>query len=80
MPKDFTWDELVSLLSFYGFKKLNGAGSGRKFVNSENRLFICHEPHPGNIVKGYILKDLKALIEELDQAEQKDPTDLEDGE
>jgi len=77
LPKDFTWDELVTLMSYYGFSLIKGAGSGRKFVDSQSRLLICHEPHPSNIVKNYVLKNAKALIEELSQEEEQDTLDLE---
>lgn len=66
LPKDFTWDELVTLMGHYGFGLLNGSGSRRKFVNAEKRLVILHCPHPGNIVKTYALEQAKALLDELD--------------
>ncbi|ENI4427498.1 type II toxin-antitoxin system HicA family toxin [Klebsiella variicola] len=69
LPKDFTWDELVTLLGQYGFNVLNGTGSRRKFVNQKGRLVSYHCPHPGNIVKEYVLKDVRALLDELDNYE-----------
>lgn len=33
MPKNFTWDELVTLLNYNGFVRQNGKGSRRKFYN-----------------------------------------------
>ena len=69
LPKDFTWEELVTLLGQYGFKVLNGSGSKRKFANDHGRLVSFHCPHPGNIVKGYILKEVKTLLDELDNYE-----------
>jgi len=66
IPKDFTWDELVTLLKSYGFVVLNGSGSRRKFVNAEKRLINIHCPHPGSIVKQYSLKDVKSVLDELD--------------
>lgn len=69
LPKDFTWDELVTLLGHYGFNMLAGAGSRRKFTNAQGRLVSCHCPHPGNIVKGYVLKEVKTLLDELDNYE-----------
>lgn len=68
LPKNFTWDELVSLMSQYGFKLLNAKrGSGRKFYNSEKeRLAIFHEPHPENTLKRYVLEEVKQLLDEID--------------
>ncbi|MBB3323513.1 type II toxin-antitoxin system HicA family toxin [Atlantibacter sp. RC6] len=69
LPRDFTWDELVTLMSIYGFVLINGAGSRRKFVNSAGRVLAFHCPHPGNIVKGYVLKEVKNLLDELNHYE-----------
>lgn len=68
LPKNFTWDELVSLMSQYGFKLLNAKrGSGRKFYNPEkDRLAIFHEPHPENTLKRYVLEEVKQLLDEID--------------
>ncbi|CAM7147795.1 TPA: type II toxin-antitoxin system HicA family toxin [Klebsiella pneumoniae] len=66
LPKDFTWEELVTLLGHYGFKVLNGSGSRRKFVNAEKRVVAFHCPHPSSIVKGYVLEEAKSLLDELD--------------
>ena len=67
-PKNFTWDELVSLLNYYGFEQFNAKrGSGRKFYNSNTGTLIsCHEPHPDNIVKKYVLEDVKHKLDEID--------------
>lgn len=69
LPKDFTWDELVTLMGHYDFKAINGSGSRRKFVNGEKRIVSLHCPHPGNIVKEYALIEAKALLDELDSNE-----------
>lgn len=67
LPKDFTWDELVTLMNYYDFRMLNGKGSRRKFYNeSINRIVSYHEPHPSSIVKKYVLIDVKALLDELE--------------
>lgn len=60
IPKDFTWDELVSVLSGFGYKMQKPTGtSGRSFLNEENKhTFYFHKPHPGNIVKRYVLTDV----------------------
>ena len=47
LPKDFHYDEMVRLLSYYGFeevKKGKTAGSRVKFVNEENipSFYINH--------------------------------------
>ena len=57
-PKDFTWDELTTLLtSMYDFRVENGNGSRRKFIqNGTNIVISLHKPHPGNILKEYVVK------------------------
>lgn len=57
---DFTWDEATTLMSLFGFKLLKSkGGSSRKFWHEKSgvKVFI-HEPHPGNIIKGYAQENL----------------------
>ena len=65
LPNDFTFDELERLLSFFGYVKSNkGKTSGSRVIykNSDGCPIMLHKPHPGNIVKGYALKQ---VFEEL---------------
>jgi hypothetical protein len=67
IPKDFTWDELVTLLHYFGFaelKKGKTGGSRRKFVDDKKNIISLHKPHPGNIVKAYALKQVIELFAE----------------
>ena len=56
-PRDFTWDELMKILYYYGYSEIprgKTGGSRRKFVNKDNNQVISlHEPHPQNILKSY---------------------------
>jgi len=65
-PKDFTWEELVRLFRFLGFKVDNkGKTSGSRilFVKGEDAHTV-HKPHPSNIIKEYAMKQiLDFLIE-----------------
>jgi hypothetical protein len=61
VPRDFTWDELVKILSLFGFvelKKGKTGGSRRKFADEKQNVIILHKPHPGNIVKEYAIKQV----------------------
>ena len=61
MPSDFTFDEMQRLLEGYGYEKSNkGKTSGSRiiFKNGNKRPIMLHKPHPGNIVKGYALKQV----------------------
>jgi hypothetical protein len=61
LPKDFTWEELTKLLALFGYaeiRKGKTGGSRRKFADDKNHIISLHKPHPGNIVKGYALKQI----------------------
>jgi hypothetical protein len=67
VPRDFTWDELVKVLAFYGFKELTGGktgGSRRRFVDEKKTVIRFHKPHPGNIIKEYAIRDLITDLKE----------------
>lgn len=63
-PKDFTFDEMVSLLSYFGYElKQGGTGSGVKFIKEDcNEVINFHKPHPNGILKRYVLDQ---VIEKL---------------
>ena len=56
-PKDFTFDEMVSLLAYFGYNlKQGGIGSGVKFTrNNSNEVINFHKPHPNGIMRKYVL-------------------------
>lgn len=65
IPTDLTWDELIKILNYLGYKELptgKTGGSRRKFVNGENDIINLHKPHPKNIVKKYVIEQ---IIEKL---------------
>lgn len=57
-PKDFTWGELIALMTSLPYDLEKAGGSGRKFIHREtgSTLFI-HEPHPAKVLKVYQVKD-----------------------
>ena len=61
-PRDFTFDEVVALFQGYGFELQNkGATSGSrvKFYHAaDQNSYIMHKPHPSNIIKGYMMRDI----------------------
>ena len=67
-PKDFTFDELKTLLTGFGFSLSNSgntSGSAVKFINHETKHVIrFHKPHPSPVIKQYLIK---MLINELKQ-------------
>lgn len=63
-PKDFTFDEMESLLLYFDYElKQGGTGSGVKFLkNGSNDVINFHKPHPNGILKRYVLDQ---VIEKL---------------
>ncbi|MBU1627588.1 type II toxin-antitoxin system HicA family toxin [bacterium] len=65
-PKDFTYNELKTLLRRLGYKEAKtGKTSGSRvaFLNHKTKNIIrLHKPHPGNELKKY---QISYLIEEL---------------
>ena len=59
-PKDFTYEELKTLLSRLGYEEeTKGKTSGSRviFYNEElQHSIFLHKPHPGNIIKSYLMK------------------------
>lgn len=65
-PSDFNWDELVSLFKIFGYTLENkGRTSGSRVIFAKDKSsYVAHKPHPGSIVKRYVMKQvLKFLIE-----------------
>ena len=67
-PKDFTFDELETLLTGFGFRLSNSgstSGSAVKFINHETGQIIrFHKPHPSPVIKQYLIK---LIVNELKQ-------------
>ncbi len=64
-PKDFTWNELTSLLIGLGFTEIKTGktgGSRRRFVNAESVVITLHKPHPGNILKRYQIEQIIEIL------------------
>ncbi len=56
-PKDFTYNELKTLLHGFGYSEFTGgssSGSRVAFINNITQHIIrLHKPHPNNILKRY---------------------------
>ena len=64
-PKDFSWDEMIKVLSHFGFEPLpkgKTGGSRRKFTNENKEILSLHEPHPQKVLKSY---QIDMIIERL---------------
>jgi len=59
-PKDFTYEEMKTLLNRLGYEEENkGKTSGSRVIFFNEQLqhsIFLHKPHPGNIIKSYLMK------------------------
>lgn len=64
LPKDFNWDELVRLFFIFGYKIDNkGKTSGSRVIFAKGESsYIAHKPHPGSIVKEYVMKQVLEFL------------------
>ena len=64
--RDLTFKELTTLLLSLDFEKIEGAGSAVKFYNKEKDLLInLHKPHPSDILKVYLVKQIQSKLKEI---------------
>ena len=66
-PKDLTWEELTNLLEALGYaqrKTGKTGGSRRRFVHKTAPAITLHKPHPGRIVKRYVIDDLLEFLKQ----------------
>lgn len=60
-PNDFTWEEMRRLLVALGYVSGNkGKTSGSRMIFKGEGLkpIMLHKPHLGNIIKGYVMKQV----------------------
>ena len=66
-PRDFSWDELVRLLEALDYREAatgKTGGSRRRFVHETAPSIMLHKPHPGNIVKMYVVHEVLRVLSE----------------
>ncbi|MGN0163012.1 MAG: type II toxin-antitoxin system HicA family toxin [Candidatus Ornithomonoglobus sp.] len=67
-PKDFTFEEMRTLLELLGFEMLNKgktSGSRVKFMKDDIPI-ILHKPHPRKELLEYQIKQITELLEKED--------------
>lgn len=65
LPTDFTLDEMSRLLTALGYEIGNkGKTSGSRviFKGVGKRPIMLHKPHPGNIIKEYVMKQVYTYL------------------
>ncbi|MBU1170701.1 MAG: type II toxin-antitoxin system HicA family toxin [Proteobacteria bacterium] len=66
-PKNFTWDELISLLKYMGYREIKtgkAGGSRRRFVHDSAATITLHKPHPQNILKRYAVDQVLDILKQ----------------
>jgi hypothetical protein len=64
--RDLTFDELSTLLLSCGYKRIEGSGSAVKFYHKvKDHLINLHKPHPSNVLKIYIIKQIQQKLKEI---------------
>ena len=65
VPNDFSWQELIKLLSGFGYQ-LSGAGktggSRVRFIHEMLPPIILHKPHPSTVLKRYQIEQVIELL------------------
>jgi hypothetical protein len=65
MPNDFSWPELIRLLSGFGYQ-LSGVGktggSRVRFIHKMLPPIILHQPHPSTVLKRYQIEQVIELL------------------
>lgn len=64
-PKDMSWQELVKILTHFGFilqKTGKTGGSRRRFESAQGIEITLHEPHKPNILKPYQINQIIEIL------------------
>lgn len=67
LPKDFTYDEMRTLLCSLGFEersKGKTSGSRVEYVRNKDTILL-HKPHPSNHLKPYQVKQIIEVLKTL---------------
>lgn len=67
IPKDFTYDEMRTLLGYLGFEersKGKTSGSRVEFAKGADTILL-HKPHPNNQLKPYQIKQIIVELKTL---------------
>ena len=64
-PKDFPWQNLIALMSYFGFKNTCSGGSHYMFVHTSGFRFSMSKTHPSGILKAYQVHDAKKALRHI---------------
>jgi len=61
-PKDFSWDDFVTLMGHFGFTNTCHGGSHYMFEHISGFRFSMSKTHPSGILKSYQIRDAKNAL------------------
>jgi hypothetical protein len=64
-PKDFTWEDAVTLLRHFDFTESCEGGSHYMFEHSSGFRFGMSKTHPSGLLKRYQIDDAKSAIDRV---------------
>ena len=69
-PKDFTFDELKTMLGYLGYSLKNAGKTSGSRVTFEHQTYEpikFHKPHPSGILPSYLIKQIKETLQQRNQ-------------
>ena len=63
-PSDLKWLELVRFLEMLGYREHSRSGSRRAFIGEGLPRLRLHRPHPADIVKQYVIRQVLETLEQ----------------
>jgi predicted RNA binding protein YcfA (HicA-like mRNA interferase family) len=69
-PKDFSWDDLVTLMRREGFSESCVGGSHYIFEHRNGFRFSMSKTHPAGILRRYQIDDAKSAIDAVKSANE----------
>lgn len=64
-PKDFPWQDLITLMGYFGFESTCGGGSHYLFEHTSGFRFSMSKTHPSGILKAYQVRDAKKALKNI---------------
>lgn len=64
-PKDFSWQDLITLMGAFGFKSTCGGGSHYIFEHTSGFRFSISKTHPSGVLKSYQVRDAKKALKHI---------------
>jgi len=64
-PKDFPWQDLLTLMGHFDFKSTCGGGSHYMFEHMSGFRFSMSKTHPSGMLKSYQIREAKKALKHI---------------